>query len=166
MLYIADRGIVKPLWDRLVVGFGLGAPAVAALGAILVGAALLTSASYFARGQHPQLNMPPSRSASSTSAQKPAGSSVNSNDIGTSTPAASPGAALLPTNPTATATPSLNTTTTGLVGGMGGGSDASGTTSSTSTDSLLPATLTVPPLDLQAADKQILSTDGTSITLN
>ena len=142
-------------------------PLVAAL--MLVG--LLSYSSQFTTGREPNISSPQNLNLSAS--QIPRGGSGNTSSSAPATPparslpAASSGsseasASLLP-GPSASDT--SGSTAEGLTstgGGLGG--DSSGNADGSS--DLLPATVIIPPTDLQLGDKQILSTDGTTITIN
>lgn len=165
MVYQVYAGVYrdsKEVWTR----FASGALPLAAA---LVLISLFSFSTRFASGTNPSISAPKNLSLSVNESSHPSAGKPNSNSAGSSSASAqsttatqsslSTPAQPVPVLPT-TDTPTLPTSspTIPTSGGLGGG-DTSGSDP-------LPATVTVPPVDVQADGKQILSTTGTTIIIN
>lgn len=160
MIYQVNAGIYSDAKEVLGRLFSAALPILAGL--VLVG--LFSYSSQFARGTQPVIAAPENFNLSVKKPAKPTPATAPQ-PTPSSTPSApsAPATGITPSSLSTTANPlsTPSTTTVPTTGGLGGGD-----TTTTDSSGLLPATITTPPLDLQAADKQILSTGGTSITIN
>ena len=170
MVYQLYAGTYHDAHESLGRFFGGALP----LAAILLLIGFFSYSSHFAIGKYPRIAAPKNLSLS-VNKESPNGSGNTKAVPAAPAPVSSASTPITPggvsdTLPSILPSTSDTTNTSGTspggltstTGGLGGGSiDTSGATSS-----LLPSTTTVPPLDLQTDSKQILSTDGTTITIN
>lgn len=153
MIYTARQGPSQLLWERFIPHLGMTMPLIALS---FLGVALLSVSSYTSIGRQPQISAPGSFELSTSAEPSPPGQASDSTPAPTPPPPTTEAAVPAPT-----------------IGGRGGGSVSTtpvnqAVASSDAVASSNPAqtTVTIPPINLQADDKVLLSAPGTSITIN
>lgn len=167
MVYTAKYGLDKQVKQKIIKNTGVMLPILAVL---FIAIALFSFSYRGAEGQNPIIGSPPNNVSSPGSSISPAKATGNGQSAASNVKYMQP-VANIPNYPFLNMPP--------VVGGLGGGTSGNSTPITTTGggtpvvttgqgDSNNPAqtTVTIPPINIQAGAKQILSTGGLTLTIN
>lgn len=164
MTYIINRGVDRRLKEKIIRAISSLLP-ILAIG--FLGAAFFSYTIDRVDGKVPNIPKPSSQDSSVISSQLPS-PSLAKPEVPAGSASAQTGPATLSQTPRTALPPAQNLQPLSS-GGMGGGQPTTASLDSASpqvSGNPVQTTVDVPPLNVQAGDKTVISSDGTSITVN